>query len=74
MQKKKLLKKKCDWIIANEVSDKKGFNKTNNKITIVREGKVKEWPSLSKLDIAEKLVLEISEYFSKVEKGFLCQK
>ena len=70
----KFKKKGCDWIIANEVSEKKGFNATNNKITIIKGGKVKEWPSLSKLKIAEKLVLEISEYFSKVEKGFLCQK
>ena len=66
--KKKLLNKKCDWIIANVVSDKKGFNKVNNKVTIVKEKKIKEWPSLSKSNIAEKLVLEISEYFSKIEK------
>ena len=72
--KKKLLKKKCDWIIANIVSDKLGFDEIDNKVTIVKEDMIIEWPSLSKLNIAEKLVLEISEYFSKVKKEFLCQK
>ena len=71
---KKASKKKCDWVIANIVSDKQGFNETNNKVTIVKKDLVKEWPSLSKLNIAEKLVIEISEYFSKVEKEFRCQK
>ena len=68
--KKKLFEKKCDWIIANIVSDKKGFNKINNKVTIVKEKKIKKWPLLSKSNIAEKLIIEISEHFSKIEKKF----
>ena len=35
--KKKLEQKHCDWIIANDVSDKNiGFNSKNNEISIIR--------------------------------------
>ena len=40
---KKLDKKKCDWIIANDVSDKSiGFNSDNNEITIIYKNKMTE--------------------------------
>ena len=40
MQKKKLMEKNCDWIIANDVSNKSiGFNSDFNEVTICYKDK-----------------------------------
>ncbi len=58
---KKLNKKKCDWIIANDVSDKSiGFNSDNNEITIIYKNKMTEKVSkTSKSEIASEVVTRI---------------
>ena len=58
---KKLDKKKCDWIIANDVSDKSiGFNSDNNEITIIYKNKMTEKVSkTSKSEIASEVVNRI---------------
>ena len=58
---KKLDKKKCDWIIANDVSDKSiGFNSDNNEITIIYKNKMTEKVSkTSKSEIASEVVTRI---------------
>ena len=58
---KKLDKKKCDWIIANDVSDKSiGFNSDNNEITIIYKNKMTEKvPKTSKSEIASEVVTRI---------------
>ena len=61
--KKKLLEKKCDWILGNLVSESIGFNSTKNKVTIIKKKFAKEWPILEKSTIAKKLVMEISDFF-----------
>ncbi len=60
---KKQIDKKCDWILGNLVSEKKGFGNSKNKIVLIKNGKVINWPSLSKSSIAQKLVKEISIFF-----------
>ena len=58
---KKLDNKKCDWIIANDVSDKSiGFNSDNNEITIIYKNKMTEKVSkTSKSEIASEVVTRI---------------
>ena len=56
----KLTKKKCDWIIANDVSgDVMGGD--NNTMILVTDGKVEPWPLMSKQKSAEKLATRIAK-------------
>ena len=55
--------KKCDWLLGNLVSEKKGFGDSKNKIILIKNGKVIKWPTLSKSNIAKRLVKEISIFF-----------
>ena len=57
MQKKKLMEKNCDWIIANDVSNKSiGFDSDFNEVTIFyKDEKIKD----EKLSMKKKS--EISE-------------
>ena len=58
--KAKLAKKKCDWIIANDVSgDVMGGD--NNTMILVTDGKVEPWPLMSKQKSAEKLAARIAK-------------
>jgi len=61
----KFQRKKCDWILANEVGENKGFNEDENEVILLRrpaKGKVKPelWPRQSKELIARQLVEEIA--------------
>lgn len=51
--------KKCDWIVANDVSGGKGFDRDENKVALVTRQKIEEWPLMSKDAVAEKLVEHI---------------
>ena len=55
---KKLQKKNCDWIIANDVSDKSvGFNSENNEVTIIyKDQKTEKISKVSKSEIAAEIV------------------
>ncbi len=64
---KKIKEKKCDWILANSVSDQKVFNSNSNKVLFIEKNKVFEWPLLKKSEVAKRLVKKISEFF-KIEK------
>ena len=66
MLKKKLKEKKCDWILANLVSDKVGFNSKLNKVSLLSSNQTIKWPTSEKKVIAEKLVLHIGKYFDKL--------
>ena len=63
--KKKLEQKHCDWIIANDVSDKNiGFNSKNNEISIIHKNQVIEKISKrEKSEIATLLVQKILKEF-----------
>ena len=66
---KKLTQKKCDWIVANDVSEEADtFGSDNNKVTILKvdgSGVVQHdsWPKSTKVEIAEKLIKKVSMTF-----------
>ena len=54
---KKLQQKKCDWIIANDISDKSiGFGSDFNEVVILSNGKKEKIPRIKKSLLAEKVV------------------
>ena len=60
----KIIRKKCDWLVANEVSESKGFNEDDNEVVLLRKtanGEVvsQQWPRQSKTAIARQLTDEI---------------
>ena len=65
--RKKLLEKKCDWIVANDVSAGTGtFGGAFNTVHLFKAtGTEDSWPKMTKQDVANKLVGEIINSFSK---------
>ena len=63
--KKKLEQKHCDWIIANDVSDKNiGFNSKNNEISIIHKSQeIEKISKREKSEIATLLVQKILKEF-----------
>ena len=64
--KDKLEKKHCDWIIANDVSDKSiGFNSHNNEVSIIQKGNdIEKITKRDKAEVASILVQKILKKFS----------
>ena len=59
----KLKKKGCDWILANDVSESTGtFGGDANTIHLVSVNGVEDWPTLSKLDVAQRLARRIADH------------
>lgn len=59
----KLARKKCDWLLANDVSNGV-FGADTNQILFLSSGKKPEkWDKLTKSDVAEKLTQKIVTYF-----------
>ena len=57
---KKRLAKGCDWIVANDVTEESGvFGSTHNKVHVIDEIGVEDWPVASKAVIAERLAARI---------------
>ena len=67
--KDKLEKKHCDWIVANDVSDKSiGFNSHNNEVSIVQKGNdIEKITKRDKAEVASILVKKILKKFSADE-------
>lgn len=63
----KLARKKCDWLLANDVSHGVSggvFGADDNQILFLSTGQQPEnWDKLSKTDVAEKLTQKIVTYF-----------
>ncbi len=57
--KEKLKRKACDWIVANDVSEGRAFNATENSVTLITAKTQEAWPLQSKEAIAEQLVQNI---------------
>lgn len=55
----KLKKKGCDWIVANDVSGKKGFDAEENQVVLITAEGNQKWPKMSKEKVAEKLIERI---------------
>ena len=60
--KSKLAKKKCDWILANDVSEESGvMGGDRNTIHLVSNAGVEDWPEQSKDDVAQTLIARIAQ-------------
>ena len=61
--REKLVRKGCDWIVANDVSgDVMGG--AENAVHLVSAGGVEEWPRLPKEEVAKRLGARIAEFFA----------
>jgi len=63
--KDKLAKKKCDWIIANHISDDPSssvFGSDRNKASLLKGVDIIDWPYQSKQALAERLIAEIDQW------------
>lgn len=61
--KRKLKRKQCDWMVANDVSPKAGvMGGDENTVHVITSGKVESWPKTTKQNVANKLVEKISDY------------
>ena len=59
--KAKLIKKGCDLIIANDVSESSGvFGSDKNIVHLISEAGVEDWPQLSKIEVANRLMAHIA--------------
>lgn len=57
----KLSRKRCDWILANDVSSGAGtFGGDSNRIHLVSAQGVEHWPQMSKAEVAARLAERIS--------------
>lgn len=65
--RRKLEAKGCDWIVANDVSREQGtFGGVYNTVKLVRaDAEPEAWPKLSKVEVAERLVMRIAEHLRK---------
>lgn len=62
----KLEDKKCDWLLANDVSEGSGtFGGENNTIHLVTADSVENWPQMSKNDVARRLAERIASALVK---------
>jgi len=68
--KKKLLAKKCDWILANDVGGKKVFGRDENKILFIERSHSEQWPEMSKMEVAEKLIEKIINKMRKKNEKY----
>lgn len=64
---KKLVTKGCDWIVANNVSaEQNTFGNVHNTIWLLRgDAQPEEWPTLTKMAVAERLVQRIATHFDE---------
>ena len=53
-------RKRCDWIVANDVSGDVMGGEANRVHLVTAQG-VEDWPSMTKRDVAERLVAKIGE-------------
>ncbi|MEC7088621.1 MAG: phosphopantothenoylcysteine decarboxylase, partial [Pseudomonadota bacterium] len=62
--KEKHSKNDLDWLLANDVSENQEvFNGDYNSIVFFERSGSETWQRMPKVDVAEKLVNKISEYF-----------
>jgi phosphopantothenoylcysteine decarboxylase/phosphopantothenate--cysteine ligase len=60
----KLAKKRCDWIVANDVSPGTGaMGGEYNTVKLVTEAGIEDWPTLPKSEVARRLAHRIAAFF-----------
>jgi len=62
-------KKGCDWMIANDVSGGKAFDRDSNRVTLITGKGVEALPEMSKTAIAEALVARMAEHITPKKRG-----
>ena len=61
---KKINKKNCDWLLANDVSlGTNVFGGETNTIHFISKAGAESWPKMTKKEVAKRLVLRISDHF-----------
>ncbi|CAK0775079.1 Phosphopantothenoylcysteine decarboxylase / Phosphopantothenate--cysteine ligase [Azospirillaceae bacterium] len=62
----KLARKRCDWIVANDVSPHLGtFGGEYNSVCLLRANdSVEQWPTMTKIDVANRLADAIAAHFN----------
>ncbi|MDF1685698.1 MAG: bifunctional phosphopantothenoylcysteine decarboxylase/phosphopantothenate--cysteine ligase CoaBC [Parvibaculaceae bacterium] len=61
----KLARKKCDWLVANDVSPASGvMGGDMNTVHVLSATGRDDWPQLSKTEVAERLARKVADYFS----------
>jgi len=64
--KRKLARKNCDWIVANDVSREGGvMGGDDNTVHIITKDKVDSWPTATKADVAARLADKIADQLLK---------
>jgi phosphopantothenoylcysteine decarboxylase/phosphopantothenate--cysteine ligase len=59
-------RKGCDWIVANDVSPASGvLGGERNRIHLLTEAGIEDWPEMSKADVAARLVARIAAHFGR---------
>lgn len=61
--REKLVRKGCDWILANDVSDDV-FGGTENTVHLVTAEGVEDWPRLAKEEVGTRLAARIATFFA----------
>ena len=57
-------RKKCDWIVANDVSPETGvMGGDNNTVHLIQKNKIEDWAPMSKDQVATKLAQCIADHF-----------
>ncbi|QFU17959.1 bifunctional phosphopantothenoylcysteine decarboxylase/phosphopantothenate--cysteine ligase CoaBC [Microvirga thermotolerans] len=68
--RRKLAKKGCDLIVANDVSSGTGvMGGDSNTVHLVSAAGVETWPTLSKNEVARRLVAHMAEIMAEMVKG-----
>ena len=61
----KLIRKRADWIVANDVSSETGIMGGDaNTVRIVSASGIEDWPSMDKQEVAIRLVQRIADHLS----------
>ena len=64
--RRKLEKKGCDWIVANDVSPETGImGGDSNTIHLLTAEGVEDWPAMSKTEVARHLAERIASFFAQ---------
>lgn len=59
---KKLKRKGCDWLVANDVSQEGVMGGDANTVHLITEDGVSSWPKASKQTVADRLIAEIAAF------------
>src|SRR5579875_1564481 len=67
--RKKLTRKGCDWILANDVSPGTGtFGGDRNTVHLIDADHVEDWPAMTKREVAEQLADRIAAALALMEQ------